>query len=572
MANLTTYAAVTSLDEGMFMHTEIDTGGGFVTRKFTLATLRASLNDLSSTMQILAKGADIASANALALGNDGNYFDVTGTTNITSIDTVGVGAQITLQFDAALTITHHATNLITPDGTDLVTEAGDHVSFVEYDTGKWRVTYTSIAPNVNVSAVQFSPITAPAHSEGLVYYDSDEKALSYYNEESDVTINLGHESVIRVINNTGGDIDNGAPVYMSGAAGGLPEIAKAIATASSETVLGIATQDILDTATGYVTLHGVVRGIDTSGFSVGDTLYVSASVAGELVNAAPAYPNESITIGTVIVDAVDGKIFAAVEKNQSPTFISKSYTFASRSTSSGVYYQAGFYDAPAADANLTNASPTVVFGEANHAYMAHAFAVSGGAGATDGSDLVLTVSGTSLASDGTRTPADSEIVVADCLAGASAVDTYTETPKKWIGSVTYTLTSTAGTTFSFDFNYGFCKYEDFGNQDFILRGSENVGLCNASDSGFNIEILHHDASGWTYSAAAFVAGSVAVANMNTDCSTEQDITAGEQFAWKRTGLTHAISGSGSEGLVIRVTTGVNNSISYMDSHLGVTVA
>ena len=85
MSKLTDYAAVTSLLEGMVLHTEIDLGGGFVTRKFTLATLRASMNDLSSTMQILAKGADIASANALALGDDGNYFDVTGTTNITSI-------------------------------------------------------------------------------------------------------------------------------------------------------------------------------------------------------------------------------------------------------------------------------------------------------------------------------------------------------------------------------------------------------------------------------------------------------------------------------------------------------
>src|SRR5574343_1836492 len=33
-----------------------------------------------------AKGADVASANALALGTDGNYFDITGTTTITSIN------------------------------------------------------------------------------------------------------------------------------------------------------------------------------------------------------------------------------------------------------------------------------------------------------------------------------------------------------------------------------------------------------------------------------------------------------------------------------------------------------
>jgi hypothetical protein len=37
-----------------------------------------------------SKGADVASATALALGTDGNYFDVTGTTTITSIGTTGI--------------------------------------------------------------------------------------------------------------------------------------------------------------------------------------------------------------------------------------------------------------------------------------------------------------------------------------------------------------------------------------------------------------------------------------------------------------------------------------------------
>ena len=85
-----------------------------------------------------AKGADVASANALALGIDGNYFDVTGTTSITSINTLGVGIHIGLHFDGILTLTHDATDLILPGDANITTAAGDEAWFVEYATGDWR--------------------------------------------------------------------------------------------------------------------------------------------------------------------------------------------------------------------------------------------------------------------------------------------------------------------------------------------------------------------------------------------------------------------------------------------------
>lgn len=86
-----------------------------------------------------SKGADVASANALTLGTDGNYFDITGTTAITSIGTLGVGTQVKLHFDGALTLTHHATDLILPGGANITTAAGDEIELVEYATGDWRM-------------------------------------------------------------------------------------------------------------------------------------------------------------------------------------------------------------------------------------------------------------------------------------------------------------------------------------------------------------------------------------------------------------------------------------------------
>lgn len=91
-------------------------------------------------IQRWAKGADVASANALTLGTDGNYFDITGTTAITSIGTLGVGTVVKLHFDAALTLTNHATDLILPGAANITTAAGDEAEFIEYATGDWRCT------------------------------------------------------------------------------------------------------------------------------------------------------------------------------------------------------------------------------------------------------------------------------------------------------------------------------------------------------------------------------------------------------------------------------------------------
>ena len=84
------------------------------------------------------KGADVASATALPVLTDGNYVDVTGAVTIASIDSVGIGSWMILEFVSSLTLTHHATNLILPSREDIPTAAGDSAMMVEIDTGKWR--------------------------------------------------------------------------------------------------------------------------------------------------------------------------------------------------------------------------------------------------------------------------------------------------------------------------------------------------------------------------------------------------------------------------------------------------
>jgi len=87
-----------------------------------------------------SKGADVVSATALAVLTDGNYFDVTGTVTIATINTTGgIGTQIKLHFDGILTLTNSA-DIVLPGGANITTAAGDEAEFIEYASGDYRCT------------------------------------------------------------------------------------------------------------------------------------------------------------------------------------------------------------------------------------------------------------------------------------------------------------------------------------------------------------------------------------------------------------------------------------------------
>ena len=79
----------------------------------------------------------------------------------------------------------------------------------------------------------------------------------------------------------------------------------------------------------------------------------------------------------------------------------------------------------------------------------------------------------------------------------------------------------------------------------------------------------HSSSGWTYHATAFVPGGTVIAQLSTDHSTDDGVDNDSHFAYKRTNLATVIDGTGLEGTVVAVTAAVNNSIDYLNVHLGV---
>lgn len=93
-----------------------------------------------------SKGADIASADEITLGANGNYFDITGTTAINHINKTDwpAGSVVILQFDASLTITHDAgspagteASILLAGGANFSVTADDTLQLV-YDGTTWR--------------------------------------------------------------------------------------------------------------------------------------------------------------------------------------------------------------------------------------------------------------------------------------------------------------------------------------------------------------------------------------------------------------------------------------------------
>jgi hypothetical protein len=329
--------------------------------------------------------------------------------------------------------------------------------------------------------------------------------------------------------------------------------------------------DIDDDASGMCTKYGEVNDAPTTGLVAGAVAYLS-NTPGDLTPTAPSAPSALIEICRVnVVHASAGKFTVDIDEiHRTQSVVPLSFT--SNGVGAGTYYaDGGYYKAPAADVTLTQASLTQTYGTANIAYSAHAFIVAAGGATVDAGTVGIKVQGTSITDAGVRTATDEEILTTDIT--SLSTDDYLETAKKWIGQITFTLYDSSGTpaTYSIDMNYGLAKYEDVMNQNYTLNGIQIVGIGGANDSSANFEVIHHKATDWTYSAAAFVPGPTPLADMATDLGTESNIGNGEEFSWKRDNLSTLVSGANSEGSLVRITTAQNGTIQSLNGYMAVFV-
>lgn len=163
----------------------------------------------------------------------------------------------------------------------------------------------TLKPNV----VEYQSGATVPTNVGSTYYDDTYKVLSTVLGNG-VVLQNGLEMYVRVVNKTGVQLNDGQVVYISGAQGNRPTATLAIATSElASYVIGVCTENIANNQEGFVTVFGTVNGYNTSSFTDGAKLYLSATVAGELTTTRPVAPNHGVIVGIALNSTNNGAIF-----------------------------------------------------------------------------------------------------------------------------------------------------------------------------------------------------------------------------------------------------------------------
>lgn len=146
MANIkiTALPSATSLASTDIIPVVVAPGGAAATQQITYGAL---LKVPPARWQE-RQGIDVASANDLTLGADGNSFIITGTTTVNGIATADwiAGSQVCLIFSGALTLTHDGTPgagfapMYLSKSIDFLTAANTVMGFV-FDGSVWQETF-----------------------------------------------------------------------------------------------------------------------------------------------------------------------------------------------------------------------------------------------------------------------------------------------------------------------------------------------------------------------------------------------------------------------------------------------
>jgi len=196
------------------------------------------------------------------------------------------------------------------------------------------VPYTGATSDVNLGEfgiqlgnLEFdnTPTDIPTNAGSLVWNDTD-GTLDLKLKGGNVTLQIGQETVIRVVNKTATNVtllqSNYQAVRITGAQGLRPKVDLAQATndiLSAETI-GLVTETIANNQEGFINTSGLVRNLNTTGslqsetWADGDILYLSPTTAGNVTNIKPIAPNHLIIIGYVIsAHITQGTIFVKVD-------------------------------------------------------------------------------------------------------------------------------------------------------------------------------------------------------------------------------------------------------------------
>ena len=245
----------------------------------------------------------------------------TGTAWGTSYTTSGTGVVLALATDSTLTSATLVTPALgTPVSGNFSTGTFTWPTFNQNTTGTAAGLSATLAvasggtgaTTAGGALTNLGAIGSVASADGSVTVAQTGSAVDLSVSVAASTTNV----IVQVRNTTGATLTKGTVVYMSGATGQIPTVSKALATsdATSAQSLGMMTADLANNANGYVTIIGLLTGIDTSAFTDGAQLYLSGTTAGTYTSTKTYAPVHLVYVGVVEhAHPTQGKIFVKVQ-------------------------------------------------------------------------------------------------------------------------------------------------------------------------------------------------------------------------------------------------------------------
>ena len=228
---------------------------------------------------------------------------------------LGLGTSSTLDVGTS------ANNVVQLDGSSrLPAVDGSQLTNLPSGAGETlqQVTDNGATTTTNISVAQVT-------MGGDLLADGDQTHTIGSETNRFVTTHGDLNGAVRFKAKAGVALSKGEVVYISGVSGGVPVVSKAQAnSASTMPAYGVCYAAASLNADVQIVTFGNLEGINTGSFSVGDTLFISATTAGAITNTAPAGESNLIqNIGRVVkVDAVGNsgiyKIGGAGRTNATP--------------------------------------------------------------------------------------------------------------------------------------------------------------------------------------------------------------------------------------------------------------
>lgn len=171
-------------------------------------------------------------------------------------------------------------------------------------------------------------MTNPVTQAGTIFFNNTEQSLAYNASLNQlVTVNMGQQLYTRVYNVSGGQLDKGTIVSISGTINNLPSAIKSVNTHTITSIrpVGLAAENIPNNSSGLVLNNGILSGITINTFNNGDTLYLSPFSAGTYITDTSSFPFTARTneIGYVIqTGTTTGKIYVNINNEDNNLFLS----------------------------------------------------------------------------------------------------------------------------------------------------------------------------------------------------------------------------------------------------------